>query len=529
MSLSDSTKSSRPPTRPVVKNTALTGRLALALAVLLLSIVPFIAVIPGSAVWDDNRLLPDFGITGGHGLLDVLGQTFLDRYYRPLVGLSFWLDHALWGTNSALSHAVNVLLHAGSALLLTFALLRARGSQVLAAVGGLLFAVQPAQIVSTAWIGGRTDVLATFFVALMAYCLVRRGMADNGGRWLLGACLAYGGAVFSKEQCLPMILLTLIPVSASPQPRSARKSFIPMLVVAAAYIALWAAIAPPRAVQPPFGYSPFERIGHTALYYGQLLLAPSPATLHTLTNQGIAEGGAFTALAGWAVLLGALALLGLLWKREPFAGWWWTLALLGVVPVLNFVATPSFIVAPYKLGPAGLGVAAVMAIGLVALGQRVGRARALVYGLGGAVMTYFLVLGTSTASHWHNEELADQTIVRYDPASLFARYNLAVTYLHHHEVEEGAGELQEILRRVLGEEYATMDGPSVLEKLRRDPRPGQVIDASQGYRRSHESWLARVYIRLAETYQSQGNDAKMNEMLEIGRLLNQAAGANIPR
>ncbi|MBD3370448.1 hypothetical protein GF402_08825 [Candidatus Fermentibacteria bacterium] len=121
-------------------------------------------------------------------------------FLRPLTGLSFLLDHAVWGLRPFGYHLTNVLLHAAACVLLAVVLrrfltwceyLRASGTALVAAV---LFAVLPAHSEAVGWISGRTDLLAAALglaATVFLLDLVRRPSWSKGLLFVLlaSACL----------------------------------------------------------------------------------------------------------------------------------------------------------------------------------------------------------------------------------------------------------------------------------------------------------------------------------------------------
>jgi hypothetical protein len=101
--------------------------------------------------------------------------------WHPLTWLSHMADCQCFGLRLGRHHAVNVALHAASALLLFWLLKRMTGAVParhslgggvwLSAVVAGLFALHPLHVESVAWISERKDVLSAFLglLALLAY------------------------------------------------------------------------------------------------------------------------------------------------------------------------------------------------------------------------------------------------------------------------------------------------------------------------------------------------------------------------
>lgn len=169
-------------------------------------------------VWDDPQLLQyidgRYRQGGLRGL--ALAEYNLQAaeplgYYRPVVLLSLWADARLAGLFPPIFHLTNVLLHTANALLL-LALLRTLGSAApVALLAALVFAAHPAHTESVAFVAGRTDLWATFFVLIGALCwAAERAGAGSRSVALRAAGLAAAFlAALSKETALllPAILL----------------------------------------------------------------------------------------------------------------------------------------------------------------------------------------------------------------------------------------------------------------------------------------------------------------------------------
>jgi len=87
-----------------------------------------------------------------------------DGFFRPLGYLSLSLDAALGGYNPRMWHAVALSLHAINAALVVFVARRLGASIFAAGFAGALFAAHGVHPEAVAWIAGRFDLLATFFL-----------------------------------------------------------------------------------------------------------------------------------------------------------------------------------------------------------------------------------------------------------------------------------------------------------------------------------------------------------------------------
>jgi tetratricopeptide (TPR) repeat protein len=172
-----------------------------------LTLATYLPALDGPFIWDDLQLIFDSPrVMEIQPLRAYWGSSFWTRgdveplgrnYYRPLSILSLALDHKVHGTNPGGYHLTNGLFHAANAVLL-FALLRRR--QLTTTLAGLLafaWASFPRLTEAAAWISGRTDVLATFFVLIGLLCGGRRQPAL---RWCAAASILMG--LFAKEVAL---------------------------------------------------------------------------------------------------------------------------------------------------------------------------------------------------------------------------------------------------------------------------------------------------------------------------------------
>jgi tetratricopeptide (TPR) repeat protein len=150
-------------------------------ALLLLLLLAIVAAchapaLGGPFMWDDRFLIVD-----APRVIELrpLGEYFVNpfwsgggaanasaAYFRPLVVLSFALDHSLWSGNPTGFHVTNLLLHLLNTTLV-YVWVRRRTQGPLAAIAiAALFGLHPRLTEAVSWISGRTDLLASSFVLL---------------------------------------------------------------------------------------------------------------------------------------------------------------------------------------------------------------------------------------------------------------------------------------------------------------------------------------------------------------------------
>ncbi len=241
---------------------------------------------------DAARVLGDF-IGPQYGATDVW------FFWRPLMTASFWLELQLGGGPSPiLSHATNVLVHAGSALLVALLWRRwigdARGF-----VAGLLWALMPGHEGAITWAVGRSDVHGTFWSLLAMLWFCRR--LEGRARWW-PSLVATACALMTKE------IAFVLPAAASllAYCRDPGRGAVPALRAAAPIGAVFTACFVWRFVA-------LGRLGG----YGDMQLAPLPMLLgfgHVVADLLVPLRYAGAAAASpWPWLGAAPILVALVW------------------------------------------------------------------------------------------------------------------------------------------------------------------------------------------------------------------------
>jgi len=142
-------------------------------------------------IWDDeSHLTQNPCIVGPLGLKEI--WTSARAVYYPLVLTVFWILHKFVGLNPSPYHILNVLMHAGSAVLLWRVLrqLNVRG----AFLGAALWALHPVMVQSVAWVTELKNTQSCLFYLLSIFCFLKVDVGKAGDRlrwWGFGGALLF--------------------------------------------------------------------------------------------------------------------------------------------------------------------------------------------------------------------------------------------------------------------------------------------------------------------------------------------------
>lgn len=491
-------------------------------SILALSVAIYWDSLDGEFVWDDKWLVSGEGIGGGQSLARCFTEPFLQNYFRPLVSASIFLERLWFGSSPVGYHAVSVLLHAlttGAVIALAWAMF---GKPVLALIAGVCFAVQPAQVGATAWIGGMTDGLCSLWLTLFGLSIVNAAKAYGRRRsaYLAAGLAAFIAAIFTKEQAIVAILL--IPLAFAcwkPNEEATSRTAsvwatVPFAVSAAIYLALAPLVALPRASggeDTLFGWA--DMVARSIGYYALLLIAPSTELLHTYSAQGIMRSVALV-WCGLFVLAGSLALF-IQWIRKDRPMAWalaWTAILL--IPVVNIVPLPALAVASYRAALSGVMAAIITAAVIGRLADRSRIPIVLPMLLSGLVVWHGTLVVRASSS-FRNEPVLFSTMLRHDPWNGQAEYNLACANVRAGNLREAARQLEAILSAGFGSD-AWRDSERAAGEFASDPGVRRRISEMLGRVERPESLYAMVLAELGSVYVSLGESSRAEEAYRAG-------------
>ncbi|MCU0253907.1 MAG: tetratricopeptide repeat protein [Acidobacteria bacterium] len=412
------------------------------------------------------------------------------RSYRPLVTLSYALEARAFGNAPQVYHVTDMLLHAGTSVLVTLlaAMLLAGSPWALAA--GALFAVHPVATEAVASVVGRADVMAA---AAMLGALILHLMAGSRSSpwlWEAGALALIGAGMLCKEYAVafPFILaVTDLAMRASGRVSRADERRQPLvlgfaLALLAGYLALRYGLMGALGGVPMLGDGdqplfdqPLSVRLATALwltavsarfmvlplahdyFYGAGTLAIVKSFLEPRALVGILLIALLVAWAARAVVR----------RLDPVPALAVALFLLPLAPSLNTVSVAGVLFAErfLYLPLAGFALAVGWLLARYATGPVRERAGRVV--MTGIVLV-FLILTMNRVGHWSSAETLAEASLRWYPSNSRAWYEVALAHAKRAQELEAQGK-REAAR---AEHAATAE--AVRKSLAIENRPAQV-------------------------------------------------------
>ncbi len=383
-------------------------------------------------VWNDRDYVTAPELRSLDGLRQIWFHVGATEQYYPLLHGAFWVQHRLWGDHPAGYHLLNVLLHAGAALL--FAAVLRRLAVPGAWLAAFVFALHPVCVESVAWISEQknTQSLVFFLAAALGYL---RFDANRRAAAYAGATALFICALLSKTTVAvlpPALLVVFWWRRGRLDPRRDVAPLLPWFALGAAagLFSAWVEKTHLGADGAEFALGPAQRLllaGRIPWFYlGQLLW---PADLVFIYPRWTVDAGA---VAAWLWPLATLAALAVLWRlrhrsRAPLAA---VLFFGGTLfPVLGFFNVfaflYSFVADHWQYLPA-LGLIALAAAALTRL-LAAGPA-SLRIGLPALLVVALAAQSASQARAYSDLKTLYHTTVIRNPAAWMAHNNLGNLY-----------------------------------------------------------------------------------------------------
>ena len=189
------------------------------LAALILCVLIFAAF--GSSIqydfaWDDQGLIVhNENIKGDDALSQALAGSFWDlgnhedtsrTFYRPIITLSYVINHRISGLQPFAYHLTNLFLHLACSICVFGLARNILRSGVIALLAAALFATHPSHVENVVWISGRTDLFSGLFLATAIWLYLN--WADSDKRTIRQALLIvtlFTFSLLSKETGVVLI------------------------------------------------------------------------------------------------------------------------------------------------------------------------------------------------------------------------------------------------------------------------------------------------------------------------------------
>ena len=405
----------------------------------------------------------------------------VETNWHPLTWISHQLDCTLFGMDPWFHHAMNLLLHVVSTILLFMAFERMTGEIWKSAFVAFVFALHPLHVQSVAWIAERKDVLSGLFwmLALLAYVEYRKHPTRSR---YLSVLVIFALGLLSKPMLvtLPFVFILIDywpldhfhPFKETLPPGTRWSEFgrnlrekTPFFILSLASSVVTYIVQQQGRAMISFLVIPFpERVANGIVSYGEYILKtalpidlavfyPHPTdTLPLLNVVGSLAGLIVISAANWR------------WRtRYPFliVGWLWFLGTL--IPVIGIVQVGFQAYADRYMYLPLTGLSVMIAWGVPALAATQRWNRHALKACFAVIVLLMMIQTTLQASYWQNSrrlleharsvthgnyiadnnlgvDLADsgdhagaiaylREAIRYDPTNIAAYHNLARSLL----------------------------------------------------------------------------------------------------
>ena len=322
--------------------------------------------------------------------------------YRPVVLLSYALNHWLGEYEPAGYHYVNLAIHIVTALMVSFTVLELTGRRGLAIVTAVVFAAQPLNSESVIYVSSRSESLCALFVLVSVWCYCRSRAERFSPQPYAISLFSFGVALGAKSiaLCLPFFLI-LYDQAGRKRETSVGKVIalhLPFWLVSAAYLVITHGLLA-KAVADSVRPLAAQWLTQTKALVYYLVILAMPTHLSVEPQFRVSHS-----LLEPAVLAAALALISgcaLLWwhRRQTGAALWTAAALAVLAPTL--IVPLNVLVNEHRLYLPSIAASLLVACCLRGLAERT-----LVTGavIGLSLTAVLVALSAQRAQVWSSHE-----------------------------------------------------------------------------------------------------------------------------
>ncbi|MDB4349740.1 tetratricopeptide repeat protein [Omnitrophica bacterium] len=410
--------------------------------IILLGLAVYANSLDGEFLWDDLHLIEEnVHIKDWSNISDIFtkdtrgvsgGRTF---YHRPIQMLTYMVDHFLWGLNVNGYHLTNILLHIMAALCLYWLINILYSDRALSLITSALFVVHPVHTEAVAYISGRTDPLAAFFILLCIISYMKHLASKGAGAYSI-MLLSYALALLSRESSLVLPLLLFLCYYSffgintsilATEKRVAHKQLLPILAITFIYIFLRFTVLSSLLPDTSTNATLFKRTpGFFAAIIDYIRILFLPVDLH------MEYGNKLFSIIDPKVILGvsiSSLLLVYAFKKKSsdslvsFSICWFFMALL---PVSNIYPVGAYMAEHWLYLPS-IGFFLILAKSLLRL-YRTERFKIVAVGLLIVLLTFYSYLTVKQNSYWREPITFYKRTLRYAPKSWKTYNNLGMVY-----------------------------------------------------------------------------------------------------
>lgn len=408
------------------------------------------------------------------------------NYYRPVQMGLYNLMWAASGGRPGLFHAVNVLLHVLNTGLAALLVLRLSRSAALAGTVALLFAVNPVNTESVAWVACLPEL--TYALFLLGALLVHVASWDERSRarrWLRAAApVLFALAVLSKETAVVLVglvfVLELAVRPSRPEGAGALRERLPgavravvpyVLIVLLYAVARWQVVGGVAPLSRP-GLTPLDALINAPvllLSYVEAIAAPvRQVAFHVFHPLPSVFEPAFAAgLAATFVIVGLGLRLAPRRGDLAFAG---ALFLFPLLPVLYVPAVGSNAFAERYAYVPSIGIAWWLMAGLMRLARGWGRGPVPERAAVAVALLIAVPLAARTVARnreWHDNARLAASMIRDEPGAEIGHVMLGNVYLAQGGAEQALVTFENGRRHVPDSVVLEANAIGLLLQLRR--------------------------------------------------------------
>lgn len=391
----------------------------------------------------------------------MLSQDSEATGYKPVLILSYAMNYAISGLKPWGYHLVQMMIHAGSALLVYWLVWRFHKNNMMAILAAVLFGLHPANTEAVNYLAARSSLLSGFFIllALSGYLYFRSEEGSPKPFRILtyiGSILAFALAILSNETALVLPLLLVaydLYFSSAGQSKLSRQlmiGYIPFILLGASYLVFQFFLVRASTAAPTLQLDTLASLLTVLnLFARYVILFVWPLNLKVdypiSQNVSVLEGEALFSIA----LIGGLVVgIWLLYHRArglSFACLWLLIGLLpiGILPFITHVTL--FQENQGYLASAGFAMA--VSWGLFNL-PVLGNVRWLRNVLMIAICTWYGLAVFSRNTVWRDEVTLWSDALKKNPQSAVAHLSLGSHYFRQRQWDLAAQAYQKALELV---------------------------------------------------------------------------------